>query len=140
VTRNDSVVLQVDRLPTVVHGGSESLVLVDERTVELESYISEIWVFHGLDRGDIVEMDTEILNETGEPLVLRSMHKEVGANFDAWTYYPIGERVKKLSFRFLCRVNGDNKLLSDGAIVEHRGGNRHTARPHWGVTVRKDGK
>jgi hypothetical protein len=31
------------------------------------------------------------------------------------------------------RVTADNELLPDEAIIKHRHGNRHTARPHFGV-------
>lgn len=128
-----------ERAPIVVYGGDESRVLKEKGLFPLDGdrRIVGFWTFHGLDRGDIVEMDTDIGSPAGFPLFLRGPHKENVAAFDAWQWYamPYTFVAGELWMSIICRVNGENRTLDDHAIKVHRNGDRLTARPHWGIWV-----
>ena len=125
VVRNDEKELVIERDPEVVLGGDEANVLRDSTGIILPAgrRLERLHVFHGLDRGDIVEMDTEI-HANGKTLYVRSEHKETAAPFDAWeTWDPTDytEEVRSVEVHVLCRVNGRRP---DGKLQ---------ARPHWGI-------
>jgi hypothetical protein len=129
IVRNDEKELIIERDPEVVLGGDEANVLKDSIGVILPAgrRLERLHVFHGLDRGDIVEMDTEI-HANGKTLYVRSDHKETSAPYDAWeTWDPpendLHEDMKNLEIHVVCRVNG-RRL--DGKLQ---------ARPHWGIRV-----
>jgi hypothetical protein len=67
-------------------------------------------VFHGLERGDLVEMDTEI-HADGRTIYVRSDHALLG--FDAWeTWDPVDfdEEIRQLEVYVSCRVVGLDAL------------------------------
>ncbi len=120
---NRSFATKLERAPEVVKGGSEAFVLRDKVTIELWRKVDSLMmtIFHGVDRGDIVEMDTEIY-ANGIPVVLRSDHKETAGPFQAWTYHMTYMVCEKIDISVLCRVNGANQF--SGTLA---------ARPHWGI-------
>lgn len=128
-----------EREPEVIAGGDEKNVLREhyELAFETEGEIRGISSFHGLDSGDIVEMDTYVYSEKGIPLFARSDHKEVSSHFDAWKVLEPSVIVmgKRIDVDLLCRVNGQNRVLPPEAFDGARNGNRLTARPHWGLRV-----
>lgn len=137
IVRDDEKEFVVERDPEVVKGGDEAFVLKETLThVFLKGrHILQVHCFHGLDRGDIVEMDTEI-HIDGRTAYVRSMHKEAPANFDAWdTWESDGgwNMDRALEITVVCRVNGKNETLDQEAINKHRESNRLTARPHFGI-------
>ena len=85
-------------------------------------HLDACWVFHGLDNGDVVEMDTFIYDGV-YPLVLRGPHKEAKVEFDAWKYYAID------------RTLSHDPLIVVGCGVTgvHLNTDRWTARAHWGI-------
>lgn len=124
IRRSDDKELVVERDPEIVKGGSEEFVLRDFLSIGVPSRkLERLHVFHGLDKGDIVEMDTEI-HANGKTLYVRSEHKETSEPFDAWeTWDPadFSEYVQSLEIHLVCRVTGKNPF---GALI---------ARPHWGI-------
>lgn len=130
IPRDDEKELAFTRDPEIVRGGSESFVLRDSIGKLVPGRkLERIHVFHGLDRGDIVEMDTEVI-ANDKSLFLRSEHKETEAPFDAWkTWDPIDydEEVRSVKISVLCRVNGENRYRPQGQ--------RLSARPHWGIRI-----
>lgn len=122
--------------PIVVEGGSEDKVYKHIEEIPINGFVERIWVFNGLDRGDIAEMDTEIYDhEDNISLVLRSEHKEWFSHFDAWKVYDVGgEYVEGLRIVCACRTNGwqlrvINKFLSFLGLGELK------TRPHWGIRI-----
>lgn len=118
---------KLERLPEVVEGGSESYVLRETFVLPVAGIVKDISVFHGTDRGDIVEMDTEIYaNPGGVPIFLRSDHKEALGQFDAWSHsgdvFPA--YATSLIVNIVCRTNGPNYLTDE---LE--------SRPHWGIWI-----
>lgn len=125
--------------PKLVIGGSEELVLKDSIEVDLQQAyrIVEVSTFHGLEQGDIVEMDTVIASATGMPLYFRSHHKEVPVAFNSWDAkaIPCTFVARKVWLNVVCRVTAKNVTLPQEAIDKHRDGNRLTANPHWGIWI-----
>jgi hypothetical protein len=123
-------VVQPDRIfienpPQMVAGGSEAYIYEDTLKVSIDGrVVREIYVFHGLDRGDIVEMDTHIYLD-GVPVFMRSVHKEVWNSFDSWESKAVGRTGRTLSINIGCRVTGVNTSVL----------NRLAARPHWGIWI-----
>jgi len=137
IARDDEKEFVVERDPETVKGGSEEFVLKETFTHKFTEPmdLSRLHVFHGLDRGDIVEMDTEI-HADGQTMYTRSMHKETPGNYDAWDTAEFdGWLIQDIEITVICRVNGKNETLDQQAINEHRGGNRLTARPHFGIRL-----
>lgn len=131
--------------PVWVEGGSEDLVYRRQEVLAglRGRTILGVWVFHGLDRGNIVEMDTEVFDRGNDvSLVLRSEHKETVGNFDAWAFYPMEYTVseKGIGVNLVCRVNGDwyhIKTESDTYFKpETMDWKGLKARPHWGIRFR----
>lgn len=130
VVHNDATLTAFGMGPQLVRGGSEDYVLRGNITFNRAGFIRTISVFHGVDRGDIVEMDTEIRYGV-DPLVLRSDHKEILDNFDAWgdSPYVINRAVRNISIALTCRVTGKQ------GDPDHPRYGSFTARPHWGILV-----
>lgn len=126
--------------PIVVKGGSEDYVHRHQEVLDVRGWVRGIWVFHGLDRGNIVEMDTEI-HEVAQniTLVARSEHKETLDNFDAWKYYPVNDDAMGLRVTVVCRVNGQTGFIKPMSANVFRTEEMIwlglQARPHWGVRV-----
>jgi hypothetical protein len=125
VRRDDDRELVIERDPEVVKGGDESFVLRDSCKVDVKhgGRLKRLHVFHGLDRGDTVEMDTEI-HADGQTLYVRSEHKEGPSSFDAYETVEFGqdeELIQELVISAVCRVTGKRP---DGLLQ---------ARPHWGI-------
>lgn len=114
--------------PITVRGGDEVHVWKRswKTTLNVEVEPIGVWTFIGLDRGDIVEADVEVYTENGTPLVLRSVHKETLAMYDAWQYNKVREvgGVRLVKVFMSCRA-GVNELLGD----------RLSARIHFGVII-----
>lgn len=111
--------------PEIVYEG-ESNVHKWKSIAKFDGILGEIWSFHGLDRGDVVEMDTEVWDhDRNRPLYLRSDHKESLSHFDAWKNHVIQrlEHVDYVRISFLCRYNGPSAVQQ---LKTH-------VRPHWGV-------
>jgi len=111
-----------------VEGGSEALVYREVfKTKPLPVRLIGVWTFIGLDRGDIVEADTDVFCQKGIGLAHRSLHKENFSTYDAWKYYPLSLNmtVRKINFHVTCRVNGKNHHLDD----------RLSARVHFGLEL-----
>jgi hypothetical protein len=127
-----------DAAPVATKGGG-SLAVGENRGVyrgrfnidfDEERYVESITVFHGLDRGDIVEMDTLIYGPNNERLVMRSDHKEVMGNYDAFQKYQVQlNKVKQLYVHITLRVNG--KQMNP----EHPRHWEVSARGHWGIEI-----
>jgi hypothetical protein len=113
----------IEHGPIKVYEGEEKVYRWNN-IVKFNGYLAIIWSFQGLDRGDIVEMDTEVWDhDLNFPLYLSSTHKEDLGNFDAWDHhYPV-VNVDYVRISFLCRYNGPNALNPSKGYV----------RPHWGV-------
>ncbi len=47
-------------------------------------FVYQVDTFNGLDRGDIVEMDTFVYDSAGRALYQRSLHKETPAMYDSF--------------------------------------------------------
>jgi hypothetical protein len=119
-------------MPVLVQGGDEDLVFKRSETKRypMGITVSGVWVFHGLDRGDIVEMDTEVVTGEGFQLVVRSDHKEVMGNYPGWTFYPADHvETDRLRIKLACRVNGTQ------ANREHPRFGQLSARAHFGLIV-----
>ncbi len=119
-------------MPVLVQGGDEAYVLHQKHVNALPGKVSVfgIWVFHGLDRGDIVEMDTEVRTGNGFQIALRSDHKETMASFSSWTYYRVPYvDTSRLVTNLMLRVNGKQ------ANAEHPRYGELTARGHFGLVV-----
>jgi hypothetical protein len=93
--------------------------------------VTAIDSFHGLNRGDIVEMDTEIHDQFNRAVFHRSDHKEVHGNYDAWVHLPVRARTKKLSIGHTLRVNGKN--MDPHGIIPYHG--QFRAVGHFGVRI-----
>jgi hypothetical protein len=123
--------------PQPVIGGDESYVYRHQQTVGLNSPDSTnlrfiAWVFHGVDRGDVVEMDTELWHDgIGFPIVLRSPHKEVMSDYDAWKLYKniYLPRTASVTIKLVCRVNG-KQMNEEHPRRDHNNG--LSARVEWG--------
>jgi hypothetical protein len=120
------VAYKLERLPNVVHGGSETFVLREKIKFKFDNpgTIIRVDVFHGNDIGDIVEMDTEIYTEAGIPIFLRSDHKETSGQYAGWTGHSLAIRAGGADVSITCRVNAPNartRLLQ--------------GRPHWGIWI-----
>lgn len=118
-------------MPVLVEGGDEALVLRQLHIVKFKPALCVfgVWVFHGLDRGDIVEMDTEV-SASGFQLAIRSDHKETMDSYPAWTYFEHPDiQVKRLRIALLLRVNGFQ------ANAEHPRFDTLTARGHFGLIL-----
>jgi len=112
----------VERSPVLVAGGSEAFVYRDSITLLLgERIVREVFVFNGLDRGDIAEMGTAIYVDD-VPIFLRSLHKEDLTTFDSWESKYVNASGSQLRIDILCRTTGVNVIL-----------NRLASRPHWGI-------
>ena len=115
----------VEAGPVVVYGGDEALVLRDSYFLrgKRDKLLKEVWVFQGVDRGDIVEMNTFIYDGS-TPMVLVDRHKETISDESAYTKWEVNRKIKyDILIDIVCRVNGKNIFLK----------NRLAARPHWGV-------
>lgn len=123
VVVNDESRMFIEHPPIIVAGGSEDFVYRDRLEVALGGrFIHEVFVFHGIDEGDRVEMDTELyLDEI--PVYLRSGHGPKDDD-DAWDQKHVDRAGQLLTVAVLCRVSGVNTVL-----------NRVAARPHWGIWV-----
>ena len=115
--------------PITVKGGSEAETWKRtwQTTLNVKVEPVGVWTFIGMDRGDIVEADVEVYTQNGTPIVLRSVHKEVPATYDAWQYNKVDEvgGVRQVKVFMACRVNGKNLHLDD----------RLSARIHYGVII-----
>ncbi len=119
--------LFIENPPALIAGGDETFVYRDSIQLDLGSgdsledgrFLREILVFHGIDRGDVVEMDTHIVLD-GNPAFARSDHGIV--NFDAWKAKTVNTRARIVTISVACRVTGVNENL-----------NRLAARSHWGI-------
>ena len=115
----------IEHPPVLVAGGDERFVYRDELVVRLGGRrVREVFVFHGIDTGDVAEVDTELIIG-GVPVFLRSDHGL--SNFDAWVSKDVGVSGERLLARILCRVTGVNTRL-----------NRLAARPHYGIWITFD--
>jgi len=111
----------IEHPPVIVAGGDERFVYTDSFLVNLANKnIHEVFVFHGIDTGDQVEMDTNLYVD-GVPIYLRSGHGPKDDD-DAWESKIINRSGNTLLIEVLCRVTGVNLNL-----------NRLAARPHWGI-------
>jgi len=121
--------------PVLVTGVGEDLVY--RKTVEVPlgaAYnIYQVDSFLGLDRGDVGEFSIEVDAHPGPSVYQRSFHKERGGNFESFWPLPCDADTTAVKIYLSGRVAADNELLPEEAIVEHRNGNRHTARPHFAV-------
>lgn len=117
----------IEHPPFIVAGGNEAFVYRDEITFLVQGRrIREVFTFHGVDKGDEVEMDTNIFLD-GVPVLLRSDHG-LDEDNDAWgPPKDVDRRGQRVTISILCRVTGVNPLL-----------NRLAARPHWGVWLTFD--
>ena len=117
-----------DYWPVEVQAGSEKYVFRRswKTTLAEEVGIIRIWTFIGVDCGDIVEADIEVYSRQGTPLVLRSKHKEIPSDYDAWKPYDINANIvtRRLRVALTCRA-GRNTILD----------NRYYARVHYGIIV-----
>lgn len=114
----------IEHPPALIAGGDESFAYSDSIQLDLGSggrFVREIFVFHGVDRGDVVEMETHIVFD-GNPAFARSDHGIV--NFDAWKAKVVNTRARIVTISVGCRVTGVNENL-----------NRLAARAHWGIWV-----
>ena len=118
--------------PQLGEGGGEALgdnsgVLRCAYEVEFPTMcdLTAVDVFQGLDRGDIVEMDTEVHDQYGRAVHQNSDHKECTGNYPAWIRYPVEARTKKLLIHHVCRVNGNSEFRTLDLV----------ARPHFGVRL-----
>jgi hypothetical protein len=118
-------VTKIELGPIIVQGGSEALVYNNTYVLGKQGkYLDGIWIFNGLDRGNVVEMDTEVF-DGAKPLALRSFHKEYLANFDSWVYYPVGRIIEKeVNVHVLNRTNGKDMIHDETGLA---------SRPHWGI-------
>jgi len=89
-----------------------------EHIAHYNGWLKQIWSFHGVDRGNLVEMDTEVWDyEVNRPLYLRSTHKETNGIYNSWIpYRPEKIFVEKLRIVFHCHTTDDKKI-----------------RAHWGL-------
>lgn len=128
--------IRVEDGPIVVQGGSEDYVYRNQLSIPVHGYVTGVWVFHGLDRGNIVEMDTEVFDpKDNVSLVLRSPHKEWIGEFDAWQFYPVdGYYAEELKANLACRVTGHTLYIID-SFLKFLGRGPLSARPHWGIRV-----
>ena len=114
---NNGETVFIQRPPEVVHAG-EYNVLADAFIFPrdgLKTLVS-IWIFHGLDFGNLAEMDTFIYDGV-YPLAMRGPHKETLVEFDAWKHYEV-----------------DRELRHDPLIVVGcRASRPEAVRPHWGI-------
>ena len=112
--------------PRVVEGGDEKKVYREAWAPKLPyaTRAGGIWTFIGLDVGDIVEADISVYTR-GYPLVLRSMHKEAVASYDAWQFNAMSFAwpLKRIRVAVVCRA-GRNQILK-----------RLSARIHYGLIV-----
>ena len=112
----------IEHPPLMVGGGDERFVYDDQIKVQIGGRtVREVFVFHGLDRGDIVEMDTSIYIDN-VAIFLRSEHKEDLAAFNSWQSQKVFVSGQTVRIAVSCRVTGVNTIL-----------NRLAARPHWGI-------
>lgn len=131
--------------PIEVAGGDESLVYRDEQNVTLPSKVipDSLFLFIGLDRGDIVEVEFNIETSRGIPLVQSSIHKEIPNNFDAWRQFKIGgyanEHLIDLKIVRSCRVNGKNELVPPSRLSDEAQAlfpdPELAARVHFGLRI-----
>lgn len=128
----DAEIIKLECGPVTVRGGDENFVFRSQLEVPVNSWISKAFIFQGLDRGDIVEMDTFIL-EGNRKLAGTSLHKEVMGNYEAQTVHLIEEEVESITIYVTLRVNGT------GQNPEHTGPDGHyrklLARGHWGIEL-----
>ena len=114
---NNGETVFIQRRPEVVRAGEHN-VLGDAFVFPRDGLTTlvSIWIFHGLDSGNLAEMDTAIYDGV-YPLALRSPHKETLVEFDAWKHYRV-----------------DRKLGHDPLIVVGcRAASPKSVRPHWGI-------
>ena len=114
----------IEHPPALVAGGDEAFAYRDSIQLDLGSdgrFVREIMVFHGIDRGDVVEMETHIVFD-GNPAFARSDHGIV--NFDAWKTKTVNTSARIVTIAIGCRVTGVNEKL-----------NRLAARGHWGIWI-----
>lgn len=81
--------------------------------------VYQVSSFNGLDRGDIVEMDTFVYDQTGRVLYQRSKHKETLSDFDSFEVWPTIASTKLVSIHMHAHVTDPTE----------------PARAHWNVTV-----
>jgi hypothetical protein len=114
----------VEHPPVMVGGGGAEFIYRDTLVLEIGGRtVREVFVFHGLDRGDIVEMDTNLALD-GVPIFLRSEHKEDLNAFNSWTSKHVDVPGYVLRINIKCGVTGVNTIL-----------NRFAARSHWGIWI-----
>jgi hypothetical protein len=115
----------IEHLPIVVAGGDEAFVYRDAIMISIAGRrLREVFIFNGLDRGDVAEVDTSV-SVDGVPVFLRSMHKEDVFTFDSWESKRVNVVGQWLRIDILCRTTGPNERA------------RHLAsRPHWGIWLR----
>ena len=98
-------------------------------SVDVEGgHLGRIWVFQGLDHGDIVELTVELYDENGFPLWLSSPHKEGLAMYPGWVPAEIYQDVRSVSIYASCRA-GTNQSTEAWAGIN----GRIRARIHWGI-------
>jgi hypothetical protein len=124
---------KVQRLPEVRQGIMLSeAVLRDAYEIDARGReVIGVWTFMGIDPGDRIEFDTNVYLD-GVPLALRSEHKPLSLDYDAWRWYPNYNiktgPVARVEIHVVANVTGRND-------VTPRAEGRDTARPHWGVWV-----
>lgn len=118
---NKPAVTKIVHPPVVVQEGEENVYRASY-TFPRKGFLREVWVFHGRDRGDIAEMDTNVYVNGVIPAALRSDHHETYGSFDAWTHYIVDQAADEVNIDVLGRVNGPSERTGDLTI-----------RPHWGI-------
>lgn len=112
----------IEQEPFIVAGGGAHFIYTDSIRLDLGGRtVRQVFVFHGLDRGDLVEQDTEIYIDS-VPVFLRSEHKENTSAFDSWVSEDINLAGQTARVSVRCGVTGVNTIM-----------NRFAARPHWGI-------
>ena len=92
-------------------------------------FIEGVWLFHGLDRGDVVEMDTYLYGSNGERYLQRSDHKETMVAYPGWVYHEIMAHDTLMHVHLVLRVNG--KQMNN----EHPRFGELSARGHFGIDI-----
>lgn len=101
-----SLYVDIPDQPVRFSGGNEAFVY--RRLYDLSlppgSVVERVSSFIGTDRGDVVEADVEIYSLGGLRIYQRSLHKECGCAYDAWSTEPVSYRAMAASRRNVLRV------------------------------------
>ena len=127
----DAVKLQ--RMPTLLHGIDASTIISEHAVLAFPQQRTPkgIWCFHGLDRMDVGEMDSNVYIKS-VPVALRSEHVQQANDFDAWKYYEVNSgSARDIVIDIIARATGPNTAVKR----EGYDANAWLINPHWGFWV-----